>query len=107
MRDLLAGPTDTERSGGLGSALPGGNPIGEIRLSNGQAAVDITVAEGAVRSDEVLAVGQVVCTLDARPDVNAVIFISGGQPIEVPRADGSLSEGPLTTADYASLVTDR
>jgi hypothetical protein len=54
------------------------------------------------RSDEVLAYGQMVCALTSQgADVGTVSFASGGQPLAVPRADGSLVAGALTIADYA------
>jgi hypothetical protein len=108
IRTLLAGPTDEEQARGIGSALSGVNIAADVRVVNGLATVDLTTApEGTGRSDEILAYAQVVCTLDARTAVTAITFTRQGTPIGVPRANGSLADGPLTAADYAALITTR
>lgn len=105
VRDLVAGPNDVERDAGLGSALTGTTlTLAARHGSQITIEMDEPVA-GTGRSDEVLAYGQVVTTLTARPDITSVIFTRDGQRIGIPRADGSLSQAPLTAADYASLVT--
>lgn len=104
LEHLLAGPNEAERAEGLATALFGAVTVAGIRRTGTRAEVDVpSVAEGAGRSDEVFAFGQIVCTLTARPEVDAVSFLRDGAPLGVPRADGSLSQGPLTAADYAEL----
>jgi spore germination protein GerM len=106
MTDLLAGATDAEQNSGVSSALPGANVIGGVHVTDQIATVDLGPGFGdSGRNDAVLAFGQVVCTLDSRADVNGVVFQQNGQPVGVPRATGLVSAGPLTTADYASLLT--
>jgi hypothetical protein len=107
MTDLLSGPNEDERATGLSSALSGPSFIGGVHLANGLAIVDVRTGPDGTRSDEVLAFGQLVCTLDARQDVNGVAFTQVGRPIAVPRGDGALSTGPLTTGDYALLLGPR
>ncbi|MGC9670585.1 GerMN domain-containing protein [Planosporangium sp. 12N6] len=105
VRDLLAGPTDSERDDGFSSALAGANVITGVRLVDGEAIAEIgSGLTGAGRNDDVLAFAQVVCTLDNRPDIHGVSFTRNGQRIGIPRADGSLTQGPLTVADYTSLI---
>jgi hypothetical protein len=105
VKDLLAGPTAPERATGITSALLGSNVVAAVRIRASYVVVDLASAiDGTARNDDVLAYAQLVCTLTDRPDVNGVTFTRGGQPIGVPRADGSLSEGPLTTADYIGLM---
>jgi hypothetical protein len=107
-QDLIAGPTDVERNAGLTTAL--GATALNVGLPAGSAEARVEIAEtdeGGARSDEMIAYGQIVCTLTARPDVSSVIFVRDGARLEVPRADGSLSAGPLHGADYASLVRPR
>jgi spore germination protein GerM len=102
---LLAGPTDAERDTGLTSTLTGLTITRQVRLQAGTATVEIgNRPEVAARSDEVLAYGQIVCTLTARPDVDTVTFSHDGQPVGIPRADASLTQNPLTAADYATLI---
>ncbi|MFF3852229.1 GerMN domain-containing protein [Micromonospora sp. NPDC002575] len=108
LRDLLAGPSVGERDSGLTSALPGAIDAGVVGVADGEARVRVDgTGDDTGRSDEVLAFGQIVCTLAARDDVDAVAFLRDGHPLGVPRADGSLSAQPLTPADYAALTVTR
>jgi hypothetical protein len=101
---LLAGPTEAERDQALTTALTG-TPTVARTPGSAVVTVELTVAGvGAGRSDEAVAYGQIVCTLAGRDDVSGVIFTRDGQRRGVPRGDGSLSEGPLTTADYAAII---
>jgi hypothetical protein len=108
MEDLLAGPTETEQGAGIGSALLGANLIGDVHLRGVDAEVElVTGLDGTGRSDVVLAIAQVVCTLVARPEVEGVVFTRGGEVVAVPHGDGALSKGPLTFPDYdCPLITD-
>ena len=105
LRQLLAGPTATEREAGYTSALTGITVTGMVEVRGGDATVEIgSRPDGAGRNDEVLAYGQIVCTLTSRADVQTVSFRHDGQPLRVPRADASLADGPLTAADYTDLI---
>ncbi|GAB1692859.1 GerMN domain-containing protein [Krasilnikovia sp. M28-CT-15] len=105
LQDLLAGPTSAEHQDGLGSALST-MKIDGMNLSQRRASIEIgRAAEQGTRSDEILAYGQIVCTLTSQSaEVGTVSFTSGGKPLGVPRGDGSLSSDPLTIADYADLI---
>jgi hypothetical protein len=100
---LVAGPTAAERAAGLTSALTGSRVAG-VALADGEARVELKGDEGVARSDDVLAFGQVVCTLTTRPDVTRVVFHRGEGAVAVPRGDGSLSDAPLTASDYAAIT---
>jgi hypothetical protein len=105
VQHLLAGPTDAERGAGLTGTLNGSIVVSGVTLSAGQVTVDVgDDPDESVRSDEVLAFAQIVCTLTARPDVTSVVFRHDGRPLGVPRADGSLSTAGLTAADYTALT---
>ena len=105
LEHLLAGPNQAERDNGLTTALPGAITVAGVHLAGTRADVDVPEAgEETGRSDEILAFGQIVCTLTARSEVDSVSFLRGGQPLGVPRADGSLSQAPLTAGDYAGLT---
>ncbi|RLQ00949.1 hypothetical protein EAD96_24660 [Micromonospora sp. BL1] len=105
LQHLLAGPDGGERRQGLATALPGTVAVAGATLTGTLATVDVRQAgEETGRNDEVLAFGQIVCSLTQRPDVYSVAFRRDGQPLEVPRADGSLSALPLTAADYRPLL---
>lgn len=105
LQHLLAGPDDAERERGLSTALPGTITVAGASATGTVVTIDVREAgEETGRSDEVLAFGQIVCTLTQRADVDSVAFRRDGQPLEVPRADGSLSALPLTAADYRPLL---
>jgi hypothetical protein len=101
LRDLLAGPTAAESRAGLTSALATASPV-TVTLTAGRAVVE--VGDAGARSDEVLSYAQIVCTLGTRADVGTVSFTRQGRLLGVPRADGSLAEGPVTIADYDALM---
>ncbi|WP_374238213.1 GerMN domain-containing protein [Actinoplanes sp. DH11] len=98
--DLTAGPNAAERGLGLATALAGTT----LSVRSDGAGVTVEVAEAASRTDEVLAYAQIVCTLTARADVASVSFTRGGDPLRVPRADGSLTDRPLRGWDYSELI---
>ncbi|WP_144127909.1 GerMN domain-containing protein [Catellatospora sichuanensis] len=103
---LLAGPTPAEQDTDLSSALAGTTAINSATDAAGSATVELSTAlEGTGRSDDVLAFGQLVCTLSSRPDINQVVFTRQGARVGVPRGNGSLTEDPLTCADYINLIT--
>jgi hypothetical protein len=101
---LVAGPTDAERAAGLTSTLSGSRVAG-VTLADGEARIQLKGDEEVARSDDVLAFGQVVCTLTTRPDVARVVFRRGERAVAVPRGDGSLSDAPLTASDYATITS--
>ncbi|MEV0430955.1 GerMN domain-containing protein [Micromonospora sp. NPDC050495] len=108
LEHLLAGPAEADRDGGLTSALTGRAVHTGGRLTAGAAEVEVAeAADESGRSDEILAFGQIVCTLTSRADVHSVTFRRDGRPLEVPRADGALTTEPLTAADYRSLMAAR
>ena len=105
LADLLAGPTDTEKAAGLTSALLGTNVVGGVHLAGYVATVELTASpDDPARNDEVLAYGQLVCTLTTLPDVAGVVFTRDGSRVGIPRGDGSLADAPLTLGDYVTLL---
>jgi len=54
-------------------------------------------------ADQVLGLAQVVCTLTSLPGVGQVRFTLHGDPVEIPRADGSLTGEPVSRSDYEDL----
>ena len=105
IEDLVAGPTEAERNNGVTTSLTGLTLTVDAPAGSGQATVEVTEAdEGGARSDEVLVYGQIVCTLTSRADISAVTFVRDGTPLDVPRADGSLAQGPLSAGDYRELI---
>lgn len=102
---LEAGPTETERTAGLSTALGGTDVISAVTLTGDRAELALTSpVDSGTRSDVVLAYAQLVCTLTARADITTVVFTQDGTAVGVPRGDLSLSDGPLTAADYSVLI---
>ncbi|GAA1776746.1 GerMN domain-containing protein [Luedemannella helvata] len=105
LADLRSGPTDEEHRSGLTSALIGANLVASVRLDGTQAVVELAApVDGTARTDDQLAFAQLVCTLTMLSGVETVMFTHENQPIGVPRGDGSVSTGPLTGADYATMM---
>ncbi|MEU4214148.1 GerMN domain-containing protein [Actinoplanes sp. NPDC026623] len=105
LESLAAGPTEAERANGLTTALATTSVRVDVPAGSTQARVEVAKTdEGNARSDEMMAYGQIVCTLTSRVDVNSVVFTRDGKVLQVPRGDGSLSRGPLGAGDYASLI---
>lgn len=92
-------------------ALPSGNPLGdtdvirEVTVVRGLATVDLAedFSELAGPAQQV-ALAEIVYTATGRPGVGQVRFTLAGEPVEVPRGDGSLSSEPLTRSDYAAFA---
>ncbi|MEV6968314.1 GerMN domain-containing protein [Hamadaea sp. NPDC051192] len=102
---LQVGPTKTERDTGLSTALGGTNVVAAFSVAGDRVELTLTApVDGNGRADEALGYAQLVCTLTARGDIHGVVFTRDGHPVGVPRGDGSLSEGPLTAADYSMLL---
>ena len=102
---LLAGPTAEERAQGLTTALPTIGGIDEVSVERGVAVVRLGPALLETgRTDQVQAFGQIVLTLVADPQIDAVRFEQGGESLLVPRGDGALDGGSLSAVDYRELV---
>jgi spore germination protein GerM len=102
---LASGPTNREKDAGLASAVPPAWHTDDRLSRDGTVTVqlDPNGASGS-RTDEVLAYAQVVLTLTSLPEVDGVLFSRGDAPLPVPRADGSLTDQPLTRRDYVALL---
>lgn len=101
---VVTGPTDAERALGITSAVPEGT-IRSVRTRRGVAQVDLAKAFGDLRSgDQILALGQIVYGLTAQPGIGSVSFSLDGDPIDVPRTDGTASDQPLSRDDFAALA---
>lgn len=103
---LLSGPTRAESRDGLSSAFPD-QPglINKVELVEGVAGIDLaqsfTSSEGIRQR---LSIAQLVLTLTARPGVGRVSFTLEGQPIDVPRGDGTLAAGSVSRDSYRELM---
>jgi spore germination protein GerM len=101
---LIAGPTPAEQAQDLSTALAT-TALTVTVPTTAVATVEVgETDESTGRSDEVLAYGQIVCTLTSRADIAVVSFQRDGRPLQVPRGDLTLTSEPLREADYRSLI---
>lgn len=102
---VVNGPTEDEARAGLRSAIVEQGLLARASVTGSVATVDLGTRFTALPSDEqVLALAQLVYTATALPGIGPVAFTLEGSPIPVPRADGSLTDAPVTRVDYASLM---
>lgn len=105
---LADGPTEAEAELGLSSRLvtPEAAPlVAAAAASGGVAVVDLAPGFASLdASSQLLAIGQLVLTMTRLPGVGQVAFTLAGAPVEVPRADGTVTAERLVADDYAPLV---
>jgi len=105
LAELESGTTDAESASGLRSALTDAEAIASVGIEGGVAIIDMTESFRELGGDDQLvAIAQMVFTLTGRSDVDEVSFTLAGEPVEVPRGDGSLTSGTLGRDDYESLA---
>lgn len=98
---LKQGPTRAELEDGVGSAVPDDNTFESAALVGGTALVDLgNPFTAPSNADQVLALAQIVFTLTGRPGVGQVQFTLQDATIETPRADGTVTTGPVSRDDY-------
>ncbi len=102
---LVQGPTNTEATGGLGSAVDSQAHLIAAGTVAGIATVDLGGDFGQIGGrEQILAVAQVVFTVTNFPSVTGVTFTEAGQPVDAPAGDGTLTSGPLVRQDFATLA---
>jgi hypothetical protein len=100
---LGAGPTSSEDEQ-LRTALQDGAATGlSVRAGVASVAVSRDFRDLAA-AEQRLAVAQLVMTITSRPGIGQVLFTVDGEPVPVPKGDGSLADGPVSRDDYSSLV---
>lgn len=105
VRLLEAGPaTGLEAQSGLRTEVTEGSVL-DVEVAGGVAAVELAEDFAGLSVDaQLLAVAQLVCTLTGQRGVGQVRFTLDGTDVEVPRQDGSLTDGPVTRDDYRRLI---
>lgn len=105
---LLTGPTETEQAAGLSTAVPNDLLLTVESTANGEATIELTGDLRNSRVEEtILAVGQIVLTATAQPEIDRVRLIHNGETVGAPLIDGAIRSAPLTAADYTALVAGR
>jgi hypothetical protein len=101
---LAAGPTPEELDGDITTALADDAVDPDVESAHGIAEVDLTGAFAAdAGARQALAVAQIVCTLTSQPGIGQVTFTLDGDPVDVPRGDGSTTSDPVSLDDYRQL----
>jgi spore germination protein GerM len=102
---LQDGPTELERSEGLGSALGASVGLTLVGVRDGTARVEVELTAGELAADQLpLALGQVVLTLTAVGGIDRVQLVSDGEAVEMALPGGKLTTDPVGAADYESLT---
>ena len=101
---LVDGPSADEAALGLRSAVPEGSIV-DVDVTDELATIALTQdLAGAPPRIQVFALGQLVYTATEITGIDRVAFTIDGEPIDVPRGDGSVSDGPVDREDYAPLA---
>lgn len=102
---LLEGPSTGEAEAGFRTAISSETRIRDVTSAAGVVTVALSRQFVEVTGqDQILALAQIVFTATEVPGAGAVRFRLDGEPVEIPRADGTLTSAPLTRADYAALA---
>ncbi len=105
IQTLLQGPTDAEGEKGLRSALPTTVLLRAVSVQRETAVVDLSDGLTSIDSaDQALAIAQLVYTCVTWPGVSSLQIKVEGKAVQLPRADGTLTQGVVTPADYSSLL---
>jgi hypothetical protein len=100
----LAEVTASDTAAELRTSLVAGDEIVSVELAAGVATVDLAEeASQRLTADPLATVAQLVCTLTSQAGVGLVRFTVSQVPVEVPLADGTLSNGPVSADAYGVL----
>jgi spore germination protein GerM len=102
---LLAGATAAEARAGLRTALPTGVGVATATAARGVAVLELPpeLVEAGTEQ-QILALAQLVFTATELRTISSVRFQVEGEPVAVPRADGSLATEGVGRADYLTLL---
>jgi spore germination protein GerM len=106
MGSLLAGPTATEQSARLSTAIPPGTRLLGVQfVDQGVLAVDLSEEILSATGDALVdAVAQIVLSMTQVDRVEKVALLVDGQAQQWPRGDGVVVSGPLTEYDFPGRV---
>lgn len=102
---LDATPGDDPATRDLRSAIAETDVTIEAETDGGVAVIDLSEEFTDIGgTDQLIAIAQLVYTSTGRPGVGQVNFTLEGEPIEIPRGDGSITSGSVTRDDYRDLA---
>lgn len=107
---LLAGPTAEEAGapGRLTTAIPSGTRALGLVLDGNVATIDLSRDFGSGGGSESMfgRVAQIVYTLTALPDIEAVLFRIDGRPVDALGGEGIVIAGPQTRDDFTEQLPE-
>ena len=105
LKALFAGPTTTETTQGLTTALPSEVKVLDTTTQGTRVTLDLSQSFGQITGEaEVTAVAQIVLTTTSQPGISELLFSIGGHSISVPTPSGVTTALPVSAADYRPLV---
>jgi germination protein M len=106
LESLLAGPSETERTAGVFTAIPDGTELLDLDIEDGIATIDLSSAyeQGSGSHAEFLRLAQVVYTITQFETVQGVNFRLDGEPVEVFGGHGILLDRPRARRDYRDYL---
>ncbi|MEO8265396.1 MAG: GerMN domain-containing protein [Ilumatobacteraceae bacterium] len=103
--ELLAGPTDSERSDSMRSAIPDPAAFASVTVRGGVASVELTPTFADIpAADQLLAVAQFVLTLTDLRGIGRVGFTVGDAPAPVPLPDGGTAAATVSRDEFIALI---
>jgi spore germination protein GerM len=100
LETLLDGPDRSETRAGRRTAIPRGTDLRGVTVEGGVAAVDLSNEFATEGVEQITALAQLVYTMTRLPGVDRMRLLLGGNPVEVPRADGTLTSRTVSRTDY-------
>ncbi|MFC7614544.1 GerMN domain-containing protein [Actinokineospora soli] len=108
VRELLAGPSASERAAGMSSSVPDGTALRGVSLAGGTATVDLSgrYDDGGGTLSMTSRLAQVVFTLTQFSTVERVQFRVDGVPVREFGGEGIVLDRPRTRADFEELTPE-
>ena len=105
VRSLMSGPNDSEGAAGIGTAIPSELVVNSADRFGRVTTVDVSGALDEIDAVDLrYAIAQIVYTVTALGNVDAVEIRVDGEERVWPRGDGELTAEPLTPYDDPGLV---
>ena len=108
MKELLAGPTDAEKTTwpAISTAIPEGSELLGLTIDDGIAKVDLSeeFESGGGTFSVTARLAQVVYTLEQFETIDAVEFYIEGELVEVFSSEGLILDGPQGLDDFSDLL---
>lgn len=103
---LLIGPTDGEIEVGISSSIPTGTDLNDFTISDGTATIDLSQGfdDGGGSLSMFARLAQLTYTVTAIEDVDEVILLLDGAPVEVFSSEGIIIDGPMVREDFEDLL---